>query len=274
MKTIEKNEKLQKAFLTTNDKALLHEALRKSVGGTKKFALEHYHRNGGNTISSKLFSEASKEYQGIKKPLVYKEETQKGYRDRIKKALAETVCNSRLLSDYAGEMPTSWYDQYKEHKTVLIRTKAYPYSGQYKYEARRQACLVGFEQDEKQWWCKRIPATTGNIKIALDFLVPAKVKKAKKDGLNVLRQGDVYLVERKTEKKTTKMFTIDHDLDRSGFSKNDLYFEKIDRHTLVYYVNDEGERYVRLEHPEHIHLQVFGWNWKIVQQNQFGGIGD
>ena len=208
MKTIEKNEKIKKAFLTTNDKELLHEALKKSGNRKIASALRFYHENGGNTISSKLFAEASNEYQRVKKPSVYKEKTQKkDYKDRIKKALIDTVLDSRVMQDFSGyDMPEDWYDQYKEHKTVLVRTKSYPYSGKYSNQARQQACLVGYEQDGRQWWCKRVPATTSNVELALSFLMPSDVKRAKKDGLNVLRQGDVYLVERKSEKKTTNMF--------------------------------------------------------------------
>lgn len=49
--------------------------------------------------------------------------------------------------------------------------------------------------DDSGPWAVRVPGTTETIKQAIDFLEPAKVKKARKVGRRVIRQGDIYAVE-------------------------------------------------------------------------------
>ncbi len=48
-----------------------------------------------------------------------------------------------------------------------------------------------------QVWAVRVPGTLGTVREALDWLTPGPVKKALSEGRRILRQGDVYLVEKK-----------------------------------------------------------------------------
>lgn len=57
------------------------------------------------------------------------------------------------------------------------------------------AILTGYEDGQR--WAKRVPPSTATVAAALDYLKPAAVKHAEESGRIVLRQGDVWLVERR-----------------------------------------------------------------------------
>jgi hypothetical protein len=56
------------------------------------------------------------------------------------------------------------------------------------------ALLCG--QDDAGLWAVRVPATIRTVEAALEWLKPAEVRKAEEAGKTVLRQGDVWIVER------------------------------------------------------------------------------
>lgn len=56
--------------------------------------------------------------------------------------------------------------------------------------------LCGVERG--QYWCNRVPSTINTISEAVEWLKPAEVKKAKK----VIRQGDVFIVEKTRDCKS------------------------------------------------------------------------
>lgn len=60
--------------------------------------------------------------------------------------------------------------------------------------------LAGVERGE--YWAVRCPSTVDSINEALDYTTPAEVKKAKKSGKKVLRQGDVFIVEKTRDCKS------------------------------------------------------------------------
>lgn len=59
---------------------------------------------------------------------------------------------------------------------------------------RRALRLLG-GVDDAGTWCVRVPGNIGSASYALAWLKPAVVRRAEADGLRVLRQGDVWIVE-------------------------------------------------------------------------------
>jgi hypothetical protein len=49
--------------------------------------------------------------------------------------------------------------------------------------------------DDNGPWAVRVPGTCASITTALEYVVPAEVKRAKAKGLRVIRQGDVFAIE-------------------------------------------------------------------------------
>lgn len=60
--------------------------------------------------------------------------------------------------------------------------------------------LVGMDKDSREWYCIQVPGRITSLKDALDWIKPAAVKKAEKEGKKILRQGDVYFVEMKNSR--------------------------------------------------------------------------
>ncbi|MDR1768845.1 MAG: hypothetical protein LBR32_10580 [Propionibacteriaceae bacterium] len=63
------------------------------------------------------------------------------------------------------------------------------------YGARQAALSYLCGTDDAGRWAVRVPGTVTTVAAALDWLEPAAVKKARRDGKRVIRQGDVYAVE-------------------------------------------------------------------------------
>jgi hypothetical protein len=63
------------------------------------------------------------------------------------------------------------------------------------YGARRASISYLCGTDDSGRWSVRVPGTIEHVSSALEWIEPAEVKAAKKQGLAVLRQGDVYAVQ-------------------------------------------------------------------------------
>jgi hypothetical protein len=100
--------------------------------------------------------------------------------------------------------PTGWpgysWKQAGTAELKLIEKKKgyrlYGIEGKRKYSRRvswfvKIRYLVGCEHG--QYWCNRVPSTIDTIDDAIEWLKPAEVKKAKG---RVLRQGDVFIIEK------------------------------------------------------------------------------
>jgi len=55
-----------------------------------------------------------------------------------------------------------------------------------------------FGRDDQGYWAVRVPRTISTVQEGLEWLKPAAVQKAEREGRWVARQGDVYVVELKT----------------------------------------------------------------------------
>jgi len=73
--------------------------------------------------------------------------------------------------------------------------KKYHYSNRFGDWWVRAAWLCG--RDEGRTWAVRVPGTMASVAEALDWLTPAEVKRAQAEGRQVIRQGDVYFIQKK-----------------------------------------------------------------------------
>jgi len=80
----------------------------------------------------------------------------------------------------------------------LVRAKGWRYYSR-RFGSRHVsiAYLCGF--DDSRPWAIRVPGTVTRVATALEKIEPSGVKRARQDGLRVLRQGDVYAVERRVD---------------------------------------------------------------------------
>jgi len=98
-----------------------------------------------------------------------------------------------------------------------------------------------FGVDDGHLFSVRVPSTCESIEEAIEFLKPAKVKKAEQQGRKVVRQGEWFFVESRKEKNMT--------------SKG--------RHTVV-----RTETGFEISHPEHTTLMLVGHNWEMVRNRR------
>lgn len=75
----------------------------------------------------------------------------------------------------------------------------------------RASWLAG--HDDSGYWAVRIPGTILLIDDALDWITPAAVRKAEAEGRQVLRQGDVYIAEKKRGPDHTRDLPWRHQWD-------------------------------------------------------------
>lgn len=64
------------------------------------------------------------------------------------------------------------------------------------FGARRATLAYLCGRDDNGLWAVRVPGTITSVVQAVERVEPAEVRKAREDGKRVLRQGDVYAVER------------------------------------------------------------------------------
>lgn len=83
----------------------------------------------------------------------------------------------------------------KERLTLVVGEWWLDYSRRAGRWHNTVAILTGYEDGQR--WAKRVPPSTATVGEALDYLKPAAVKQAAESGRIVLRQGDVWLVERR-----------------------------------------------------------------------------
>jgi hypothetical protein len=75
----------------------------------------------------------------------------------------------------------------------------------------RASWLAG--HDDSGYWAVRVPGTILGIDEALDWITPAAVQRAESQGRQVLRQGDVYLVEKRRGPDNTRDLPRRHYFD-------------------------------------------------------------
>lgn len=107
----------------------------------------------------------------------------------------------RLISERGGETEI-------EGKGLQVIDRQRPYTllkveGWRKYSrqfgARHAALAYLCGQDDNGPWAARVPSSVSTVVEALDSLIPAEVKRATQEGRAVLRQGDVFVIERKRD---------------------------------------------------------------------------
>ena len=100
------------------------------------------------------------------------------------------------------------------------------------FGARRATLAYLAGRDDGGRWAARVPGTMGSAAEALAWLEPAAVRKARKAGRRVVRQGDVYAVE------TTRAH------DGKGELPEDHHWDA-ERRTLTHHTH----HHLRIEHP-------------------------
>jgi len=108
--------------------------------------------------------------------------------------------------------------------------------GDFYAHGQREGWLLGFEDGEV--WISLVPSTMTSIKEALEWLKPALVKKAMKEGRKVIRQGDIYLIQMRGKTKIPN---------------------QMGRHLI-----EKTEKGIKIIHPEHKVRFVKGHNWKVI----------
>jgi hypothetical protein len=107
---------------------------------------------------------------------------------------------------------------------------------------RKYGILFGV--DDGHAFSVRVSSSCDSIESALDFLKPAKVKKAEKKGLKVYRQGEWFFIEAKKEKNMV--------------SRGQHIVEKTEQGFVI-------------KHPQHKELYLQGYNWEMVHNKQQSG---
>lgn len=135
---------------------------------------------------------------------------------------------------------TEYRDFDPKREMVLITVGKKSFYGQSLRGARERTWLVG--RDEGQVWSHRVYNSHHTIDEALAFIKPAEVKQFKKEGRQVIRQGDVYFVQM---------------IQQSNFEALEGT-----RHNVV----QESDETVAITHPEHENLELTG-EWKAIPNN-------
>jgi hypothetical protein len=120
-------------------------------------------------------------------------------KDRLQAHVAQKC--RRLIEERGGETEVG-----NNALTVIERRGSYTllaaegwreYSRQFGNRHASLAYLCG--HDDNGPWAARVPSSVSTVIQALDALIPAEVKRATEKGRKVLRQGDVFVVERKRD---------------------------------------------------------------------------
>jgi len=139
-----------------------------------------------------------------------------------------------------SEMGIRWIDREDADENFLLVTageKLFWHGRVWGTQCR--TFLLG--KDDSGAWFHQVPTTIDTVEQALDYMEPAEVKKARKNGREVKRQGDIYFKEMKQKSNMDALENTKHDA------------EKIDDGWLI-------------KHPEHEKLELKG-EWKAIQNN-------
>jgi len=121
---------------------------------------------------------------------------------KIKQKYIDAIKKRGFETSFATGFKNEPWSKAKEIKMNLIDTRkgyrSYHIEGWKKYSRNTvyhcaKTYIAGV--DNGQYWANQIPGTILTIDVALDWLKPAEVKRAKK----VLRQGDVFIIEKKKD---------------------------------------------------------------------------
>ena len=116
--------------------------------------------------------------------------------DRLRGFISERCC--QLIRDRGGETEVGGTELVvldRQRPYVLLYTSGWrEYSRAFGARKASLAYLCG--RDDNGPWAARVPASVSTVTQALDYLVPAEVKRAQLLGRRVLRQGDVFVIER------------------------------------------------------------------------------
>jgi hypothetical protein len=117
--------------------------------------------------------------------------------------------------------------------------------------------LVG--RDDGHVFVHRLPATVPTVASALEYMEPQPVKRARRQGLPVQRQGDVFAVGRPKENQKAEYFG-QHVIAHT-------------RHRVI----DGGRPWLTLRHDGGQHpdvILVSGYVWTLYRAKAVGGMGD
>lgn len=131
---------------------------------------------------------------------------------------------------------TEYRDFDAERNLVLVTVgQASGYKGRFRGKSER-TWLVG--RDDGQHWAQQVQNPHETIEDALDFMVPAEVKRLESEGREVIRQGDVFFVEMIRSSNFDALDGTRHEIEEHGDK------------TLV-------------THPEHTGVELSG-EWKAI----------
>jgi hypothetical protein len=98
-------------------------------------------------------------------------------------------------------------------RVVLLRAEGRAdYGNSYGHNPVKALSILG-GWDDGGMWAVRVPGTITDVHAALDWLMPADVKAARAAGRQVLRQGDVWIVERARDKAAQAALPANHHWD-------------------------------------------------------------
>ena len=117
---------------------------------------------------------------------------------RLKPTLEQL--SERAIRERGLGRPTDWPGGYVRNRVG----KLWVYGAEYRIDYKSAgnwwggaAYLCGVEHG--QLWAVRVPRWTHTVQHALDFIIPAAVRKARAAGRDVRRQGDVWFVPARTD---------------------------------------------------------------------------
>ena len=138
--------------------------------------------------------------------------------DRLRAHL-RTVAN-RTIRQRAVSTPTGWsggrvIDRQIAKRLWLVHDEYnHHYSNRCGDWWTGASYLCGYE--DGQYWAVRVPRTIRTVAEALDWHIPAAVRRAQDEGRQVIRQGDVWFVQLKRGKDNLDL-PLGHDLRDGGY---------------------------------------------------------
>jgi hypothetical protein len=99
------------------------------------------------------------------------------------------------------------FEQKETDKGVYFFIKYHLYRQALEFGRHREFAFI-FGIDDGSPFVERVSPSCNNIDEAIEYLKPAEVKRAEKEGRKVFRQGDVFFVELKSKRKTIFDYTL------------------------------------------------------------------
>lgn len=130
---------------------------------------------------------------------------------RVRAEAQRRGLTTRLDLARAGDVEVSYVSETRDdgHLVVLLRAEGWADYGSRHKRSRKSLCILGGMSDDGMW-AVRVPGTITTAAEALAWLMPAEVRNARDEGRVVLRQGDVWIVQRVRDGMATSRLPANH----------------------------------------------------------------